>query len=106
MRNSLSPDEFSKVYETGVRFKADILMLMFLARGKNEFKFGIAVKRGANAVKRNLIKRRIRSILYEAEKHLVSGGHIVIAVSSDILKVPAVKIRETLYLKLKSAGML
>ncbi|MDD3301339.1 MAG: ribonuclease P protein component [Patescibacteria group bacterium] len=79
--------EFDQVFQAGHSFFGIFLGIKALKNEKNTNKFGVLVglKISKLAVKRNLVKRRIKSVLEKENKNLKQGYNIVVITKPEII---------------------
>jgi ribonuclease P protein component len=74
----LKSEEYQRVYDAGKRKTGRFLQIFYCSNQLGHCRFGISVsKRFGNAVRRNLIKRRIREGVRK-NKGLVTGWDVVV----------------------------
>jgi len=74
----LKSEEYQRVYDAGKRKAGRFLQIFYCSNQLGHCRFGISVsKRFGNAVRRNLIKRRIREGVRK-NKDLLTGWDIVV----------------------------
>lgn len=79
--------EFDQVFQAGHSFFGIFLGIKALKNEKNTNKFGVLVglKISKLAVKRNLVKRRIKSVLEKENKNIKQGYNIVVITKPEII---------------------
>jgi len=74
----LKSEEYQRVYDAGKRTAGRFLQIFYCSNQLGHSRFGISVsKRFGNAVRRNLIKRRIREGV-RRNKGLITGWDVVV----------------------------
>ena len=74
----LKSEEYQRVYDAGKRKAGRFLQIFYCSNQLGHCRFGISVsKRFGNAVRRNLIKRRIREGV-RRNKGLITGWDVVV----------------------------
>ena len=74
----LKSEEYQRVYDTGKRKSGRFLQIFYCSNQLGHCRFGISVsKRFGNAVRRNLLKRRIREGV-RRNKGLLAGWDVVV----------------------------
>lgn len=88
--------EFDQVFQAGHSFFGIFLGIKALKNGENINKFGVLVglKISKLAVKRNLVKRRIKSVLKKENKNLKQGYNIVVITKPEIINQNYQEIKE------------
>lgn len=88
--------EFDQVFQAGHSFFGIFLGIKALKNEKNTNKFGVLVglKISKLAVKRNLVKRRIKSVLEKENKNLKQGYNIVVITKPEIINQNYQEIKE------------
>ncbi len=101
--------EFDFVYKNGFKWYCKYFVVyLYKDKTLEGFKVGFSVsKKVGNAVKRNLIKRRLRSLLQNIKEY--GGFRLIIVVKQGILELPFADFKkhifECLHLALKKIGI-
>ena len=75
-----SEKDFNAIFKSGQSFANRKFVVYMLEKEQKHFRVGISVsKKLGNAVVRNRIKRKIRHVLMQHQKHLVQADFVVIA---------------------------
>jgi ribonuclease P protein component len=90
--------DFTRVYQQGRAYSSSILWIKVLPNYLDYSRVGIVVskKTARQAVARNKIKRRLRSLLRERLPRLKSGYDLIITVRPEILQQSYSELAETL----------
>ncbi|MFZ4648559.1 MAG: ribonuclease P protein component [Patescibacteria group bacterium] len=90
--------EFDQIFKVGHSFFGVFLGIKVTENQKEKNNFGVLVglKVSKSAVKRNLIKRRIKSVLVNENKNLRQGYNIVVLTKSEIIDQNYQEIKEEL----------
>ncbi len=88
--------EFDQVFQAGHSFFGIFLGIKIIKNEKNTNKFGVLVglKISKSAVKRNLVKKRIKSVLEKENKNLKQGYNIVVITKPEIINQNYQEIKE------------
>ena len=88
--------EFDQVFQAGHSFFGIFLGIKVIKNEKNTNKFGVLVglKISKSAVKRNLVKKRIKSVLEKENKNLKQGYNIVVITKPEIINQNYQEIKE------------
>lgn len=88
--------EFDQVFQAGHSFFGIFLGIKVIKNEKNTNKFGVLVglKISKLAVKRNLVKKRIKSVLEKENKNLKQGYNIVVITKPEIINQNYQEIKE------------
>ena len=105
MLNSLSREEFSRVFEKGKRYGQGNITLMYLSGSAGPFKLGIAVRKKTKPCVRNKVKRRIRSIILPALKTAGVGISLVVSAPPEAAVSDFAALKVSVEKALKSAGL-
>lgn len=78
--------EFDQIFKGGHSFFGVFLGIKVIKNQKNFNKFGVLVglKVSKSAVKRNLVKRRIKAVLLGEEKKMKKGYNIVLITKKEV----------------------
>lgn len=94
---------FSQVYRKGRVFNTGLFRLYILKRDDDSARIGIAVtRRACKAVKRNLIRRRIKNIVSSASPELTAGKDMIFYVNTDVSGVAFSELKAEILLWLKT----
>jgi ribonuclease P protein component len=78
-RRLLRPQEFQRVFAQGSKVSGRLVQLLYLPNSLESTRLGVAVgKRLGRAVRRNLLKRRIREALRRQQAIIQTGLDIVV----------------------------
>lgn len=101
--------EFDFVYKNGLKWYCKYFIIyLYKDKTLDGFKVGLSVSRKiGNAVKRNLVKRRLRSLLQSIKEY--SGFRLIIVARQGILELSFMDFKkhifECLHLALKKIGI-
>ena len=100
--------DIDKLFKVGKSFLTPVFSLKIAKNGLGTTRIAVIVgtKVHKRAVKRNLIKRRIRSAMAELLPVLKPGFDMAISARSQALGLELPKIKEELSVSLKKAGLL
>jgi len=99
--------EFSSIFKKGRSIYSGPLGLKYLSNdlGVNRIGILVGIKVSKLAVRRNLYKRRLRSIIYQENKTLKQGYDLVIITKPEIKEVSHQDLSKTLSDLLKKSGL-
>lgn len=112
MPETLGPQErikkkkdFLHLYKKGKRYRGKYFILVYLSSASDFSRMAVVVsKKIGNAVKRNKIKRWMRT-LYRRNKHLlVNSIDIIFIAKREILEASWAKLQDDYFTALKSVG--
>lgn len=91
--------DFDKVFKKGKSVFSKIIGVKALKNSTDKNRYGIIIgtKVSKSAVKRNLIKRRIRAVLREENNKLLKGYDIVIITLPEIKNADYIDISKVIY---------
>jgi ribonuclease P protein component len=88
--------QFITTYKNGVRVSTPFFLLYFHYTNDIQPKIGfVASKKTGKAYQRNLIKRKMRQIIYHEIPHLKSNLNLVFVLSSKIIDSDYTQIQDT-----------
>jgi ribonuclease P protein component len=95
--------DFFHLYKKGKRFRGKYFTLIYLSSASSVSRMAVVVsKKVGNAVKRNKIKRWIRSLFRRNKPLLKHPIDIVIIIKKEILEASWPKLREDYFTAIKS----
>ncbi len=95
--------DFFHLYKKGKRFRGKYFTLIYLSSASSVSRMAVVVsKKVGNAVKRNKIKRWIRSLFRRNKPLLKHPIDIVIIIKKEILEASWSKLREDYFVAIKS----
>jgi ribonuclease P protein component len=112
MNETLSPQErirnkkeFSHLYQKGSRYRGKYFNLIYISNDLSFSRMAVVIsKKVGNAVKRNKIKRQMRT-LFRRNKDLLQGSFdILIIAKKEILDTPWLILQEEYFTALRSIG--
>lgn len=100
--------EIEKLFKNGKSFLTPTISLRFAKNNLDSSRFAVIIstKVHKRAVKRNLIKRRIRAVLREVVEAVKPGFDIAISARPPILKSDFQEIRDTLLWALRKTNLI
>ena len=97
--------EFAAIYRRGRRYGSGLVILRVLPTGGELSRFGFSAGRAVgNAVRRNLVKRRLREAA--ATLHVEPGWDVVVNARASASEASFAQLREQLYELMSRAGLL
>jgi ribonuclease P protein component len=112
MNETLSPQErirnkkeFSHLYQNGNRYRGKYLNLIYISNDLSFSRMAVVIsKKVANAVKRNKIRRQMKT-LFRRNKDLLQGSFdILIIAKKEILEASWLMLQEEYFTALRSIG--
>jgi ribonuclease P protein component len=100
--------DFDNVWQKGRSCYGIFLGIRFVQNGANQSRFGFLVsnKVSKRAVKRNLIKRRLRAIIHEKLAEIAIGYDIIVLTKPEIINKEFKEISSEILLCLKKTKLL
>ena len=106
--NRISKDLFEKITKNGKGLSSPFLSVKYLKNDENKSFFATVVSKKVSKIspKRNLIKRRVNSVLNNKKNHIKQGFYVVFYIKPGALERTFDQVKQETLDLLKKSGLL